>query len=500
LVEEYLNKAILTDYNLIDLSLAFKKIHQPSSLGDIELARHRLAFDELLQLQVENSLKRITWEKYSQALPINIDKEKIKNFIKNLPFKLTKSQTKTIKEILMDLEKSIPMNRLLEGDVGSGKTVVATVAIYAAHCSNHRSVVMSPTQILATQHYQTLKALLSPSNIKVRLITSGAQKQEKHEADVLIGTHALLEKSINFDKVALIVIDEQHKFGVKQRGLLAKKAAKRKSAPNILTMTATPIPRTIALTLYGDLELSTLNELPKGRKKIATWIIPEKKRDAAYKWIKSEAKKGSQVFVVCPLIEESESPLLAEVKSVKKEYGLIKEVFPQLSIGLLHGKLKPKDKNKAIEDFQKGKFDILVTTPVVEVGIDIPNATIMLIETADRYGLAQLHQLRGRVGRGTKKSYCLLFTLNKGQKVKERLSALSKISSGKALAELDLALRGVGEIFGVKQHGVGELKIARWQDIALMKSSKKLATEIVEKQQNYKDILNYYKAKQISPN
>ncbi|MBI2103774.1 ATP-dependent DNA helicase RecG, partial [Candidatus Woesebacteria bacterium] len=459
------------------------------------------AFDELLKIQVENNLKKISWQKYSQSLPIKLDRGKLQEFIKNLPFNLTPSQLRSIGEISDDLEKVHPMNRLLEGDVGSGKTVVAAAGAYLAFLNGYQSIVMAPTQILASQHFATFKSLLSKHKVEVSLITAATVKKKQGNADVLIGTHALIESTANFRKVAFVVIDEQHRFGVKQRGKLAKKAISGGSAPNILTMTATPIPRTIALTLYGDLDLSTLDEIPTTRPKVTTWIVPESKRQKAYRWLSDLIKKNSsQAFVVCPLIEESESMPLKEVKAVKLEINKLKILLPKLKIGLLHGQMKAKEKDKVLDDFKNKKYDILVTTPVVEVGIDIPNAVVMVIETAERYGLAQLHQLRGRVGRGEKKSYCLLFTTNSGSKVKERLTALTKSHSGRELAELDLKIRGVGEIFGTRQHGVGELKIASWQDIDLIKKSRKLALEIVNNQDKYVSIIDYFKSKQIADN
>lgn len=497
--KDYLEKEILDPLNLPEKVDSINQIHMPSSPEEGERARKRLAFDELLKIQVENNLKKMSWQKYSQSLPIKIDEKNIDIFIKSLPFELTPSQKRSINEILADLNKTVPMNRLLEGDVGSGKTVVAAAAVYLAFLNGYQSVVMAPTQILATQHFNTFKSLLTPFGINVGLVTSNSAA--KDEDNVLVGTHALIEKVVNFASVALIVIDEQHKFGVKQRGLLAKKAIKDKFAPNILTMTATPIPRTIALTLYGDLELSTLDEIPKGRPKTTTWIIPETKRQKAYTWLAELIKnEKSQVFVVCPLIEESEAEPLKDVKSVKLEIARLKKVFPKLNIGLLHGQLKNKEKDEILKDFNNKKYDILVSTPVVEVGIDIPNANVMIIETADRYGLAQLHQLRGRVGRGSKKSYCLLFTSNKNKKVSARLEALTKSHSGRELAEIDLKIRGVGEIFGIRQHGVSDLKIATWQDVDLIKKSRELAIEVINNQKKYKSILDYYKTKTPASN
>jgi ATP-dependent DNA helicase RecG len=376
------------------------------------------------------------------------------------------------------------MNRLLEGDVGSGKTVVAAAAAFAVFLNGYQTIVMAPTQILATQHYETFKKLLTPFGVRVSLTTSDVKKSELGRNDVFIGTHALLNGKINFDKVGLVVIDEQHRFGVEQRKHLIKKSG----TPHVLTMTATPIPRTIALTSYGDLDLSVLTEMPLGRLKVTTWVVPETKREGAYGWIKSQILKSkSQVFIVCPLIEDSETETLADVKSVTSEFEKLKKIFVGYKLGLLHGRMKPTEKTKVLGGFRSRRIDILVTTPVVEVGIDIPNATVMVIEAAERFGLAQLHQLRGRVGRGDKKSYCLLFA---NIKYSKRLRAMEKMHSGFELAELDLQLRGPGEIFGTAQSGFPELKVASWNNYPLIKKAKDVADDIVKNPSKYPDIKN----------
>ena len=498
--KDYLDKHILEKYDLTSIENALKNIHHPSSPESALAARKRLAFDELLKLQVENSIKRLKRQRVSQSHKILVDKYALKNFINKLPFILTKSQVRSVDEITADLTKPHPMNRLLEGDVGSGKTIVAAAACYISFLNGYQSLIMAPTQILAAQHFETFKKILSPYGIKVALLASGVKSKDVESTNIVVGTHALIAKKVSYGNVALIVIDEQHRFGVKQRGELIKKG-EGKSMPNVLTMTATPIPRTIALSLYGDLDLSTLDEIPNNRARVATWVVPENKRGDAYKWAEEQIKnEGTQAFVVCPLIEESENEALKEVKSVTTEINKLKGIFPNLSLGLLHGQLKSQEKEKVLTDFRNKKYDILVSTPVVEVGIDIPNATLMIVETSERYGLAALHQLRGRVGRGDKKSYCLLFTSTKGKKSSERLSALTKIHSGRKLAELDIKLRGAGEIFGTKQHGVGELKIATWQDIDLIKATKELAHSVVENQNKFAEILAYYKSKQIINN
>jgi ATP-dependent DNA helicase RecG len=377
----------------------------------------------------------------------------------------------------------------LEGDVGSGKTVVAALAIYIAWLNGTQSTLMAPTEILANQHYQTLKQLLEPFGIKISLLT-GKQKTPKKDsqatADLIVGTHALIYQKAQFQKLGLVVIDEQHRFGVAQRGELIKKASLPTGiTPHILTMTATPIPRTITLTLYGDLSLSVLDELPPGRQKIKTWLVPPQKRQAAYDWVRQQVKNfGGQVFIICPFIEPSET--LQSVKAAKVEFeNLAQKVFPDLKLGLLHGRMKNKEKNDVMDKFRKGELDILVSTPVVEVGVDIPRATIMLIEGAERFGLAQLHQLRGRVGRSNKESYCLLFTEILNDKSLQRLKALEKINEGIKLAELDLTLRGPGEIYGTAQHGFFDLKIASFTDKDLIEKTKTAAQEILPQINNY---------------
>lgn len=389
------------------------------------------------------------------------------------------------------------MNRLVQGEVGSGKTVVAAVMAYIAHLNKLRTLYMAPTEILAFQHYSTFKKLLEPLGIEIGIYT-GSKKYTKKKDErlmikesnskhssliinhklsphIVIGTHALLSDKLLTTDVGLVIIDEQQRFGVEQRAVLRSKA----KVPHFLTMTATPIPRTVALTLYGDLDLSVIDELPKGRQKIATHVVPKKKRPDAYKFIEKHVKDGSQVYIITPLIELSETLMSAKAATVEFER-LKKEVFPKLKLGLMHGRLKPKEKEQVILDFKDKKIDILVSTSVVEVGVDIPNATIMLIENAERFGLAQLHQLRGRVGRGEKQSFCLLFSGVEEKETYSRLKNLERIDDGLKLSELDLKIRGSGQIFGKAQSGRFELKIASLSDLTLIEKTKKAATELLE--------------------
>lgn len=481
-IDEFLPEDALTRGTLVSLKEAIEKVHFPKNLEEAEKGRERLAFNELLNLELISLHRKINWKKNKVANKIKVEKGSIEKFTSSLPFKLTNSQEITIKEILTDLSKDYPMNRLLEGDVGSGKTVVAAAGAFLTFLNGYQTVIMAPTQLLANQHYETFKKLLTPFGIRISLTTSDVKKADLGRQDVFIGTHSLIESKVDFDKVGLVVIDEQHRFGVEQRKHLVKKTG----TPHVLTMTATPIPRTIALTSYGDLDLSVLTDMPVGRQKITTWFVPEPKRKGAYDWIRSQiTDHGSQCFIVCPLIETSDKETMADIKSVTTEFQNLKSIFKNQKLGLLHGRLKPAEKNAILDDFRKGRIDILVATPVVEVGLDIPNATVMVIEAAERFGLAQLHQLRGRVGRGEKKSYCLLFS---NIKYSKRLKAMETMHSGFELAELDLRLRGPGEIFGTSQSGFPELKVASWNNYPLIKKAKDVANDIVENPKKYPKI------------
>jgi len=451
--------AILPDISPLHAA-AMRQVHLPDAPELVEPARKDLAFDELLLLQTRALIHRRQWETTRLSHPFTVDQEKVLQFIANLPFTLTSSQNQAIKDILSDLSEPHPMNRLLEGDVGSGKTVVAAIAAYVAHLNDFQTLLLAPTQILAQQHFQTLSAL----GLETGLITS-SHKTIQPSNHVVVGTHALLSDKLQLDKVGLVVIDEQHRFGVVQRALAAAKG----DSPHILTMTATPIPRTVALTLYGDLDLSLLDSVP-GRIPVKTWVVPETKRPAAYEWIK---KQNTQTFIVCPFIEESET--LTSVKSAKAEFDKLTKIFSESKLGLLHGKLKAKDKDEVIKKFRAGDYQILVATPVVEVGLDIPAATIMVIEGAERFGLAQLHQLRGRVGRSNAQSYCLLFS----DTFSPRLKSLETHHSGAELAEIDLQLRGAGDIYGTSQHGLTNFKIAKYEDFSLIPAARLAAEKLL---------------------
>ncbi len=504
-VPDWLPEEIKKNLRLLDLKRAIEKIHFPKTKLETEAARQRLAFNELFLIQLQSQLiKRELKGSRAQAIPFLA--EVTKKFVKSLPWQLTNAQRKAAWEILKDMARDKPMSRLLEGDVGSGKTVVAVIAMLNAVLNNYQAVLMAPTEILARQHYSTICQLLSNFDIKIGLITGsdkGANyelgimnngenaKLKKHNllfiihnSDIIIGTHALIQKKIEFKNLALTIIDEQHRFGVEQRKTLIEKSGDKKTTPHLLSMTATPIPRSLALALYGDLDLSIINEMPKGRKQILTKVVPEEKRTQAYNFIKQQIDSGRQVFVICPLIDPSDK---LGVKSVKQEFEkLDKQIFPDLAMGILHGKMKAKEKEKIMQNFLDNKIKILVSTSVVEVGVDVPNATTMMIEGAERFGLAQLHQFRGRVGRSQYQSYCFLFTENSSDKTVKRLQALINCQDGFALAKMDLKFRGAGEVYGTAQKGFPELKIASLFDYKLMKEAQNEAIKLINKNPDLK--------------
>ncbi|OGE64379.1 hypothetical protein A3J13_01375, partial [Candidatus Daviesbacteria bacterium RIFCSPLOWO2_02_FULL_36_8] len=467
--------------NMLSLADAISKIHLPENWEVAEKARERLAFDELFYISLATQKTRLAWREKPLIEPLKIDSKKLDAFIKKLPFSLTNAQKRVIDEVLEDLKRNQPMNRLIQGEVGSGKTVVAAIIIYLIHLNKLKTLFMAPTEILASQHYNTLTNLLTPFGITVGIYT-GNKKFTKTKPytlnpkpSIIVGTHALLSDKLLTEDVGLVIIDEQQRFGVEQRTILRSRA----KLPHFLTTTATPIPRTVALTLYGDLDLSIIDELPKNRLKIKTFVVPKKKRKDAYKFIEKQVKAGDQVYLITPLIEISET--MKSVRAATVEFEKLKrEVFPDLKLGLLHGRLKGKEKDEIMNKFKVGEIDILVSTSVVEVGVDVPNATIMVIESSERFGLSQLHQLRGRVGRGNKQSYCLLFSEIEESSVINRLKNLERIDDGMKLSELDLKIRGSGQIFGTEQSGRFELKIADFSDLALVEKTRNIAYGILK--------------------
>ncbi len=484
--------------SLLPLGQAIKESHFPTDSETLNKAKERLAFDELFLLQLSALQKKWAWRKgidesgFKKRIPIENSEhiEAHNKFIESLPFQLTSAQEKSVGEIYEDLNGSYPMLRLLQGDVGAGKTVVAAAAALQAVTAGFQVAVMAPTSILSGQHFASFKKLLEPFDIKVELILgslSAKEKKERTEAlkkgeiDVVIGTHALIQDTIDFKNLGLAIVDEQHRFGVKQREKL-----KTFGNPHLLNMSATPIPRTLALTIYGDQDISVIDELPPGRQEIMTRIVPEFKRKDAYKWINEQIGEGRQAFVICPLVEESEK--LENVKAATEEFTRLQEkVFPNLTLGLIHGRLKPEEKDEIMDRFARNEIQILVSTSVVEVGIDVPNATIMMIEGADRFGLSQLHQFRGRVGRGEHQSYCFLFPNKLTDEGKERLIAMVKNSSGFSLSEIDLELRGPGEVYGVRQSGIPDLRMATFSDSRLIKKARIEAENIISQDPLLKD-------------
>lgn len=489
-LEEHMPPEIISEHNLIAYRDAVKEAHFPSSEEKLRSARQRLAFDELFVLQLKALQKKWHWQHVAEHEQKSISgNEHVESFINTLPFKLTKAQIKSINEIMIDLKQPYPMTRLLQGDVGSGKTVVACAALIATLKAGYQCAVMAPTEILAKQHYSTIYKLLKPHSYNIKFLagsTTEKQKKETYEGlqtgtvDLIIGTHAIIQEGVKFRNLGLAVIDEQHRFGVKQRDIL-----KSNGSPHLLSLSATPIPRTLAMTIYGDQDLSVIDEMPKGRLPIITRVVPEKKRIDAYRWIENHVLKGRQAFVICPLIDESD---FLEVKSAIQEFEhLSNNIFPNLKVALLHGKMKPADKANIMEAFARNEINILVSTSVIEVGIDVPNATIMLIEAADRFGLSQLHQFRGRVGRGEHQSYCFLFPKNQSQDARTRLRAMAQYTSGFKLAEIDLQIRGAGEIYGVRQSGIPDLKMASLTDSETIALARNAANTIIEKDPSLKE-------------
>jgi ATP-dependent DNA helicase RecG len=490
-IEDWLPEEIKKRLGLINLNQALRQIHFPENINFVKAARRRLKFNELFLVQLRNLILKSNLQK-SVAPKIIFHEEETKKFTATLPFKLTDGQRQAAWEILRDMGEGRPMNRLLEGDVGSGKTVVAAIATLNVFLNRHRTILMAPTEILAKQHFNTFCKLFS--DLKIGLVTRSEKKMNNNKleknndtefiinnSDLIIGTHSLIQDNIKINKLGLAIVDEQHRFGVKQRQTLKGD----KESPHFLSMTATPIPRTMSLVFYGDLDISVIKELPAGRKKILTKIVSPDKRNAAYEFIRKEIKNGRQVFVICPLIDQSDK---LGVKSAKEEYKkLSQEIFPELKIGLLHGKMKSDDKEGTMKAFLENKINILVSTSVVEVGVDIPNATIMMIEGAERFGLAQLHQFRGRVGRSDFQSYCFLFSDSDSEEAEKRLMVMTICNDGFALAEKDLEFRGPGEVWGVRQSGMPDLQIATLTDYTIIKEAKAAAENLIKKDPEVKE-------------
>ena len=483
-VEETLPDGVLKKYNLCPLDSAIRQIHFPDSRKDIEIARKRLIFEELLTLQI--GLMKLK-DKKETTNNYKIKTDFTNEFLTALPFKPTGAQSRAIADCIADMKSERSMNRLIQGDVGSGKTAVAAAVIYTAVKNGFQAAMMAPTEILAAQHFESLTKLFEGTDIKIALLTGSTKAKEKREIkqglidgtiDFAVGTHALIQNDVEFKSLALVVTDEQHRFGVEQRASLAMKG----SDPHMLVMSATPIPRTLGLIIYGDLDISVLDELPPGRQTIRTDVVNSAYHQRIYKFIKKAIDEGHQAYIVCSLVEEGENDLIPATEYAEN---LSNGVFKGYNLGLLHGKMKPKEKENVMNAFAHGDVDILVSTTVVEVGVDVPNATIMLIENADRFGLSQLHQLRGRVGRGKAQSYCILVSDNKSESTKERLQVMKNNADGFKIADYDLKVRGPGDFFGKRQHGLPNLGIADLlENTETLEQCRECARDIIKNDRN----------------
>lgn len=479
---EWMPEEMRQEHQLLPLNIALEQIHFPSNPECMRAARRRLAFDELLQLQLGMLLRRSESRKMT-AYPMQPDTD-LQPFLDALPFQLTGGQQNAVNEIIQDLCGDAPMNRLLQGDVGSGKTAVAAAACYFAIQNGVQCALMAPTEILAAQHYQTLSAMLSPLHIRVGFLAGSLRIKEKREihaalADgtiqLIVGTHAIFQKEVTFHRLGLVITDEQHRFGVAQRTQLADKGG----CPHKLVMSATPIPRTLALMIYGDLDISILKELPKGRQPVQTYAVTEKLRERAYGFIREQLAAGHQGYIVCPMIDDRDESELQAVTSYAES--VQNGAFSAYHVGLLHGKMKGSEKDDVMRRFRKNEIQLLVSTTVIEVGVDVPNATVLLVENAERFGLSQLHQLRGRVGRGSAQSYCILMAGHVTDDCRARMQIMSRTTDGFEIAEADLRLRGPGDFFGQRQHGLPPLRIADLtQDTALLHEVQQAAREILK--------------------
>lgn len=498
-LEESLPEYLIQDQRLMERNEAIHKIHFPDSMEDIPMARYRLAFEELLGMQLALlSLKnQYTKDQEGIAFPKEV---KMSDVIDQLPFHLTKAQLRVLEEIDKDMESPKSMNRLLQGDVGSGKTVVSIVAAYKAVKSGYQAAIMAPTAILASQHLESFQDILGNYGIRCELLIGSVTKKKKEEMlerlkqgeiDILIGTHALLEENVVFKNLGLVVTDEQHRFGVRQRSTITSKG----NHPDVLVMTATPIPRTLALILYGDLDISIIDELPPNRKKIETYAVTPALEERLNVFVKKQIEEGRQAYIVCPLVEENEEIAAKSVIELAEKYQ--KEVFSEYRVEYIHGKMRPKEKDQIMQEFKDGNIQILVSTTVIEVGVNVPNASMMIIQNAERFGLAQLHQLRGRVGRGEYQSYCVLKYESNSQVVKERMKIMQQTNDGFVIAEKDLELRGSGEFFGTRQHGLPEFKIANlFEDLPILKKIQGIAA-VLEQEDPKLDLPQNAKLKKL---
>lgn len=495
---ESLSASIIKKCNLPDRVSALKNIHFPQSWQALAEARKRFIFEELFLLQCGLLYYRSKNQEARQGLKHGVDGEKLREIIKALPFELTPAQKQAWLDISLDMQDVKPMHRILQGDVGSGKTVISALALAKAAENGYQSCIMAPTEILAVQHYETLSEYLAPFGVRVALLTGGMRAKERRNLleelelgmiDVLVGTHALLQEDVRFAKLSLVVTDEQHRFGVEQRAKLANKSD---YAPDVLIMTATPIPRTLALTVYGDLDVSLMKGRPPGRKPVQTLCYTEEKRNEVYAGVVRQVKAGRQAYIVCPLIESSEVLNARSAENVYDE--LMQSHFKNIPCALLHGRLKGAEKDAIMEGFSRGEIKVLVSTTVIEVGVNVPNATLMVVENAERFGLAQLHQLRGRVGRGSEQSYCVLLTPSDSPETLARLQVLRDSDDGFYLAEKDLEQRGAGQLFGMRQHGLPDLRIADiLRDTEVIVQARNMAQSLIKNEAEWQEMLEFVK-------
>ena len=483
-LEETLPNYLIEQFNLQEINKSIDNIHFPKNFNDFKTARKRLVFEELLSTQLALLQLKNNYNSQKKGMQFNND-VKMSDVINTLPFKLTKAQLRVLEEIYKNMESEKAMNRLLQGDVGSGKTVVAMIAAYKAVKSGYQVAILAPTAILATQHLINFKKILDKFDIRCELLISGITRKKKTEIleklkngdiDILIGTHAIIEENVSFKNLGFVVTDEQHRFGVKQRTRIVEKGQN----PDVLVMSATPIPRTLALILYGDLDISIIDELPPNRKKIETFAVAKNMEERINNFLRKQIEEGRQAYIVCPLVEETEDSDLKSVSEIYEKYKT--EIFANYKVDYIHGKMKPKEKDEIMNKFKNGETQILISTTVIEVGVDVPNASVMVIEDAERFGLAQLHQLRGRVGRGEYKSYCILKYQGKGETVKRRMKVMCDTNDGFIISQKDLELRGSGDFFGTMQHGIPEFKIANlFTDMQILKSAQAVAIDIIDK-------------------
>jgi len=498
-LEDELPVSMIEKHQLIDYKTAILQIHQPQTQQLLKQSISRLKYEEFLRFYV--AMELLKNNNNETKIQKKIDLKKVDLFIRSLGFELTQDQKQATEDLINDLRSERVMYRLIQGEVGSGKTAVSMIGLYANHLAGYQGALMAPTEILAKQHYESFRRQLEPFGVKIAVLYSAMnnEKQVKEmiangEADIIIGTHALFSEDVIYHNLGLVVADEQHRFGVQQRAALSRKG----DSPHVLVMSATPIPRTLSLIIYGEMDISIIDELPPGRMPVETFAVKENMHERVYDFIRKQIALGGQAYIICPMVDENEQ-LDSSIKSAKEYFGYLHdEIFPDLKVGFVHGKIKPKEKEVEMSRFTSGETDILVATTVVEVGVDVPNATLMVVENADRFGLSQLHQLRGRVGRGDNKAYCILFNSSESDIAKQRLDIICKTNDGFKIAESDLAIRGPGDFFGRRQHGLPEMKIADIAvDVRVLNEAKTAAEEVLKNDPDLTEAENFELRKQI---